>query len=696
MTGINKNILLICFFFGLTLFANAQMAHEDSTEFKLLKPRELRSFGNNAMRQGDYAAATAYFERFLQIRENNHKVAFKVAESYRLNRDYHNAKGWYGKAYAMSKNTYAPALYYHGLMMKMDGNCDSARVKFNAFRKQAGDDALSKALKKQVKSELAGCDSVVPMPPAKIAISHLDSTINLVHIEAAPLYLNDSTLIFSSLRTNKREFLVGGDTTNMPRRQLYKAVRVNNEWKYAGPFDGPFNAPGTNVSSASITSDGKRIYFTRCAKNWKDQMICGIYVSNLEDGKWGEPVSVNETVNHPEYTATQPAVGSTSKGQEVVYFASDRKGGRGGYDIWYFTYDAKKKVYSTPRNAGSKVNTAGEEMSPYYDQNTATLYFSSDSWPGMGGMDVFKSMGELKKFTVPQNVGQPVNSSYDDLFYTISSNRESGMVVSNRKGGASLKNPTCCDDLYEFKKLEFIKLKVEGIVFGGLDSVSKQPIQESMLDVYLIDPKNPEPVFVKSIPVDKDAKYEFVAEPESTYKLVGKKDGYLTHTVNVSTVGIKVSTTLKKDLLITKIPEVFRLENVYYEVDKHALTPNSRTAIDTTLLQLLFDNPEIKIEIGAHTDDQASDSYNINLSQKRAEGVVKYLISKGIHPDRLVAKGYGESQPIVPNLNPDGTPNVENRSRNRRTEFKVVGKVDLEIIETEDDDEEIKRRSKQD
>lgn len=684
MTVIKKIFLLII------LLGNAVIsAQVDSSEFKVLKPRELKSFGNNAFRQGDYSAASEYFTRYLKLKSDDYKTIFKLAESHRLNRDYLTALTWYEKAYDQSGKTLATALYYHGLMLKMNGDCVSAKEKFLAFRKQAGKDDLSLALKKQVKADIAGCDSIVPKTPAKILVNHIDTTINKVHVEASPSYVNDSTVLYSALRTNKREFIIEGDTSSIPQRKFYKAVRENGEWKYSGEFDAPFNAPGSNLSSGSFSADGQRFYFSRCAKNWKQEMICGIYVSRLENGSWSEPESLGENVNDPKFTSSQPTVGTTSKGQEIIYFISNRKGGKGGNDIWYSIYDKKKKIYLAPKNAGTKINTPLDELSPFYDQNTATLYFSSSGWPGIGGLDIFKSTGELRKFSVPENLGTPVNSTYDDLFFTISSGREGGMLVSNRKGGVSLKNPTCCDDLYEYRRLEFINIKVRGTLFGGLDSVTKDILKEGTIEVYLIDPKSKEPVFVKSIPVNDQAKFEFVAEPESTYKITGKKDGFLNSSVQISTVGIKETKVIEKDVLITRIPEVFRLENVYYELDKHALTENSKKSLDTTLIPLLNENPEIKIEIGAHTDDQGSDNYNKNLSQKRAEGVVKYLIGKGINPQRLEAAGYGESKPLVPNLNPDGSGNKENRARNRRTEFRVTGKVDIEVIYADEEEKDM-------
>lgn len=681
MTAFRKNILVLFIFCGVSVWSAAQI---DSSEYKLLKPRELKSFGKNAMIQGDYSAATVYFKLYMKVRAKDDEVAFKLAESYRLNRDYKRAMKWYEKAYEFSGKKYAPALYYQALMQKMEGDCVGAKTKFLAFKKQKSSDDLTALLKKRLKYQIQGCDSVAPKPVAKIAVKLLDTSINKIHVEAAPYYLNDSTIIYSALRTNKREFIIEGDTATPPVRKLYRAVRRNGEWKFDGEFEG-FNSVDANISGGSFSDDGKRFYFSRCSKNWKNKMICGIYVSNFKNGAWTEPEALSEEVNLPDYSSSQPSVAKTAKGQEIIYFSSDREGGRGGYDIWYILFDTRKKKYTAPRNASSKINTALDEMSPFYDQNTASLYFSSEGWPGIGGLDVFKAIGELNRFGKAENMGKPVNSTYDDLFYTISKGRDKGMLISNRPGGYSLKSETCCDDLYEFLKMEFINITIEGTLYGGPDSLSMKKMPDGLVDIYLVDPDSKGQVFVKTVNMNEASGFTFTAEPENTYKIVGRKENYLNNTVVISTKGITSDQKIVKDLKLIKIPEVFRLENVYYELDKHNLTDKSMKSLDTTLIPLLVENPEIKIEIGAHTDDQGGDKYNLTLSQKRAEGVVNYLILKGINPDRLEAKGYGETSPLVPNLNPDGSGNKENRAKNRRTEFKVIGKVDIEIIEREDE-----------
>jgi OOP family OmpA-OmpF porin len=683
VTGIKNPILC----FALLLSTCFTSFAQDSLSTRGYSARQLKQLAKSGEEQGDLNAAAKFYEEYMKRRPADYKVAFKLAESYRLTRDYGHALGWYEKSYALSKNTYFIPVYYYALMLKMNGNCEKAKENFLLFKKKADNDARSQQLKKQVKNEIAGCDDLgSPAVRSKIAISHLDTSINKIHVEAAPLFLDDSNIVYSALRSDKKEYIIPNDSLSTPLRKLYTAKKQGGQWTYNGEYKGPDALPGMNVGGGCFSRDGKRFYFTQCKPNLKNKMICALYVSEYNNNSWSAPEALNKEINQPNFTSCMPATAVSSKGLETVYFVSNRDGGKGGQDIWYFTYNEKGKKYSTPRNCGSKINTSGDEMTPYYDQETGSIYFSSDGWPGIGGMDIFKSVGESKSFGAAENLGKEINSGYDDLNFTISKNRESGMLVSNRKGGVSTKNPTCCDDLYEYKKLEMVRLRVSGIIYGGKDSLESMPMKTTQLKVYASDAANPlSGTFIKTVETDENGKFDFPVESGMIYKVVAEKENYLNDPFIVNTTNITSSQTLKHDFHILEIPkEGLVLKNVYYASDKSDLTPASQKGIDTTLLVLLNQNPALKIEIGSHTDDVGSDKYNNTLSQKRADGVVKYLISKGIDASRLSARGYGKTMPKVPNRNSDGSDNPANREKNRRTEFKVIGKVENLDIRMED------------
>jgi len=664
-----KRIYSLAFLFMLLgFFAQAQ----DTIEIKSLKAGECRRMGDAAVKQGDYNAAEEYYDQYMKLKPNNGKVAYNLATAFRINRDYVSAQEWYDKAIKLNPNN-GMAIYYYGVMLKTNGNCDKAKDQFAKFKKQAGRSKEAADLKKQMKIEIAGCDSAISFTKQlnRVTITHLDTTINKIHVEHSPIMLDTNTLLYSSIRTDKKVYTVQSseDTAVGAFKKFYTAKKENGKWTFGGEYDGALNKEGYNNTNATFSADGKRIYFTRCKKNSSNKMICSIYLtSKQDDGSWSEPTALDDPINSSKYTSTQPTTSIESiKQNEVVYFVSDRPGGRGGLDIWYIIYDFKKKAYGLPKNAGSKINTTGDEITPFYDADTRTLYFSSNGWPGLGGLDIFKAKGEMKQFTPPENIGAPINTTADDIYYTVGKNKDEGFFVSNRKGGVALKkSPTCCDDIYSYKNILFIKLNTEGVVTDEKGN----PVKNAKVSLYLI-PTEDDPVFIKSVETDAQGKYDIGVEASSNYQILFEKEKYLNGTKNLNTNNITTSQTIKQDVAILKeiTDKAFALPNVHYATDRYDLAEDSKKDIDTTLLSFMRANPDVIVEIGSHTDDQASDAYNNSLSQKRADGVAKYLIEKGIQPERIKAHGYGETNPTADNKTEEG------RAANRRTEFKIIGKL---------------------
>lgn len=668
--------LIIIFLF----IGSCYWAQLDSALFKSASPRTLKKLGKNAFRQNDPEMAIYCLESYLKTAPNDAKASYLLAQSYWQIRDYDQAQIQFLKAYRANPQEMSPALYYHALMQKSNGLYDSAKLNFQKFKKEyKGNDKL---LRKQAGKEISFCDSVQTLVKneRKIVIEHLDTTINKVNTEAAPASLDANTLVFTSLRTDKKEFILEDDTARPVQRKLYVAQRENEVWKFKGEFGSNLNAAQVNTGNACFSNDRKRLYFTRCKPNFKGNMVCAIYVSEKKDGEWQEPVKLPKQVNNPKYTSTMPTVAlDPIKGNDVIYFVSDNKEGRGGLDIWYTVYDKKKGIYKDPKNAGNKVNTPQHEITPFFDQETRSLYFSSDGLGGLGGYDVFKAMGDGRKWLNTENVGQPINTGADDIYYTISPNREEGFLVSNRKGGNALKNSTCCDDIYRYKYTQYIKIDLSGNVNDLIDP--KLAIKDADLEVYIKDKKTGEKFLVKTLQTGADGNYKTSLEAGQDYALVVKKKDYLGSGAEVSTKTITASQIIIKNLNLSKEPkDPIRIPNIQYEFDKSVILESSKIAIDTTVFALMEANSEIIVEIQSHTDSKGSESYNIKLSQSRAESVVNYLVSKGISSSRLKAKGYGESKPLAPNDKPDGSDNPEGRALNRRTDFKIIGKLEVELI----------------
>jgi len=707
-----KTLILSIFFLSLTIISLSQ------DKKKYVSPGHLKKMAHTAETIGDFYTAIDLYQTFVDANPNNLKISFRLAECYKKAHDYENAATYYKKCYDGNSTKYITALFFYSQMLIQQGKYKEADEALKKFKKESRNISIKdeRYFKKMTKVLMKTCQ-IAPKQKdslSKVVIFHLDTSVNKAHIEAAPISLDNNKLLYSSLKTNKIDHYNINDTANVPVRKFYVAKGKDSHWKTTGLFNEIFNDSETNVSNGAFSPDGKRFYFTKTTKNKAGKIISQIYVSKKNGQTWTKPIRLKEPINDPFYTSTQPTVGIESKKNfEVVYFVTDRPQGKGGLDIWYFLYDQKKDKYSKPRKIGSKLNTVGNEMTPYFDMETHALYFSSDGYPGFGGLDIYKTIGELNKWTPPINMGYPINSEADDLYFTISKNRESGFFTSNRKGTIPLKNSTCCDDIYYFRWTQYIHIFIQGHTFTKYSSSHHDTIQtvfseqlpstdatntdslnitpsnnkfpiDSIIfldsvkvSLYLITIENGKEnnYFIKSYTTSSKGFYNFRLEQGNYYRIVAEKDGYFNGIATLSTENIKQSDTLIQDLELKIIPmQAIILKNIYYEFNKWDLTEEAKRTIDSTLFPILRDNPKLIVEISSHTDSKGNNSYNKKLSQKRAESVVNYLTQeKGIDPVRLIAKGYGETKPIAPNENPDGSDNPGGRAKNRRTEFKVIG-----------------------
>ena len=670
MIGISRIYCFSFFFFFCGVYLHAQ----DTLQIQDLKAGQCKRLGDKAVRIEDYNAATEYYNQYMKLKPDNANYAYKLADAYRKNRDYVNAQDWYEKSYRFSNQSNNMALYYYALMLKTNGNCDKAKVEFAKYSKQAKGPEAS-VFKKQMKSEIIGCDSAISFSKEvnKVSVSHLDTSINKIHVEHSPVMLDTNTLLYSSIRVNKKVYTVlssEDSSSGGVYKKFYTAKKVNGKWAFSGEYEGVINKDGFNNTNAAFSKDGKRLYFTRCKRNNKNKMICAIYLtSKQEDGNWSEPAPLNNGINDSKFTSTQPTTSIESvKQNEVIYFVSDRPGGKGRLDIWYTIYDFKKKTYSEPKNAGSGINTIGDEITPYYDNDNRNLFFSSNGLPGLGGLDIYKANGEMKKFINPVNIGAPFNSSADDIYYIEGKDRAEGFFVSNRKGGVAPKgSETCCDDIYSFNRFQIVKLSTEGVVRDEKGN----PLKEAKVSLYIKSPWG-DNVFIKSTETTQQGTYDLKIEPGHDYQLVFEKEKYLNGSYDLDTKSINSSQILKQNPMVLKelvIEKPIVLNSVTYASNEHVLTEDAKRSLDTTLVPFMKANPDVIIEISAHTDNKASHSYNQNLSEKRAEGVVKYLIEKGIEANRIKYHGYAETKPVGKNDTEEG------RAANRRTEFKILGKL---------------------
>ena len=418
----------------------------------------------------------------------------------------------------------------------------------------------------------------------------------------------------------------------------------------------------------SFSKDGNTMYYTYCAQDPEGPRTSEIYVSTRSSAKWGK--GTRASIVKDSVTALgHPAVSPDGK---YLYYVSDAVGGFGGKDI--FRSRLVGNDFGPMENLGPDINTPGDEMFPYV-RDSVTLYFASNGHPGMGGLDLFKATQDSTGEWHVENLKAPINSMGDDFGITFEGDKEKGFFSSNRNDARGY------DHLYSFE-LPVITIFIEGIV----SDVDENPIEDATVRIVGKDGLN-EKVLAK-----KDGTYRVELERDIRYVMMASARGYLNQNFELKTGPEEKNETYIVDFYLSPISKPVVIENIFYDFDKATLRPESQKALDE-MIKMLNDNPNVTIELGAHTDRKGSDQYNERLAQRRAQSVVDYLIAGGIEKERLEAKGYGESVPKVINkkmaknydfLNEGDvlteefiltlTPEQQEIADqiNRRTEFKVL------------------------
>ncbi|MBC8343952.1 MAG: tetratricopeptide repeat protein, partial [Bacteroidetes bacterium] len=471
MTKKNRSIsLLICLFALLSFCVSAQES-----------PSKLKKQALLFERYGDIYAAINTYEKYLEKSPNRPYTTFHLAQLYESIRDYENARKYYKTAFELKPKKYAKALYHEGLMLKMTGDYEGANLLLNQVRKKLKGKGENARYRKLARSQIKGCELAIIQleKPVNVLIRQLNETVNFDHIELSPFPLNDSLMIYASVRVNEVVRYLEKGNQSIANSSFYYAKKTDGNWKGGYEIKDSFNMPGLNVGNGVLCPHGNRFYFTVCKKNEENKNICAIYYSEKKKGNWQSPEKIDKPINLTHFTSTQPAVGLESKRwKEVIYFSSDRPGGKGGMDLWYTVYNSESNTFSDPKNMGGRINSMGDESTPFYDQENRRLYFSSNGNINIGGMDIFKTTGEMKRWEEPINLGYPVNSCADDLYYVLNpDNKSEGFFVSNRSGGNILENISCCDDIYGFSYPDYINILLKGNVVAIQDTAKVQYIE---------------------------------------------------------------------------------------------------------------------------------------------------------------------------------------------------------------------------
>jgi outer membrane protein OmpA-like peptidoglycan-associated protein/Tol biopolymer transport system component len=424
-------------------------------------------------------------------------------------------------------------------------------------------------------------------------------------------------------------------------------------WGKPQNMGAPINTDA-NEGTISLSPDGQYVFFTGC--NRQDGLgSCDIYFSQLDGNTWKTPRSIGSPINSRAWES-QPSLSFDGK---TLYFTSNRPGGFGGMDIWMSQYS--KGRWSVPQNLGPEINSTGDEQCPYIAKDDQTLYFNSDTHVGMGGVDLFVSRRDKDgRWQKPENLGYPINTQADEICLVIGADGKTSYYVSKREGGKGGL------DLYQFELYEQARPQKTGYIKGIVyDGITKEKLQAKIELIELNGAKTNVEAYSNKL----TGAFLICLQGNRNYALNVNKEGYLFYSENIA-----LQNQSATDPLIIEVPlypiqagRKVVLKNIFFDVDLYALKPESKVELDK-LATLLKNNPLLSIEVSGHTDNTGNKQKNIILSNNRAIAVKEYLITQGIEQKRLLAKGYGDTQPIADNKTEAG------RTSNRRTEFKILSK----------------------
>lgn len=653
----------------------------------------LKKLAKRAKKIGDAYSVVDYLTVYMEKKPDDMNRAWMLAEALRETRDYKSAEDWYNKINAdpSALKKHPKAKFYLATMQKQNGYYEGAAELLGDFRKSYTKGKDVREMKKLAKSEATGASTATRLIEAgtdsnNVIIIRLSNDINQETIENAPSIIDRNQIVYGTIFADVEEYYaVQG--TDRPDRKLYIAERVGpNKWQRIDELPGPFNQEGYNVPEGTYSPDGLSFYFTRCPKVITKKNKCAIYVAKFRDGRWLDPERLPAPVNYDKFNSRHPAVGlapdpRTKRNVEVLFWSSDYdEKSKGGYDIFYSKFDTKKNIFRKAKNAGSKVNGVGDEITPFFNVDEG-LYFSSNSHPNLGGFDIYLSEGTPQaKFNRAVQMPYPINSPADDIGYVVDAAGDIGFFASNREGSNSSISPTACDDIYQFVYTDFIKVGLKGFVFED-DKETRNKIfpnssnylenvTVSLLGIDNEDGGNGDTIILQEAYPEGGQEFYFNLKQGRDYILKASREFYDDKFYPVSTKDITFSDTISVDMGLYKTPpKVIKLPKIFFETNRFAVDKVQQEELLANIIPILEENPSLRLQILGFADDVGNSKYNEKLSLKRAQNVFKLLVGNGIDEDRFVVSSFGEERPA---LDPNSVEDQETARRmNRRVEFEI-------------------------
>lgn len=635
----------MCFFF----YCCAPLCAQYSTDNK----RAIAKFeiGRRNYQLLDYRHAEQNLREALEMDASFTEAYLLLGQMYSDNKQFEKSIDAYESAVKLD-SSYFPRLFLFLAKNQLAiGKYADAKRNVELFlSKGKPEGELARRCSKYMQTSNFGIEAMkhpVPFEPV-----NLGGRVNSKFDEYFPSLSADEKMLVFTVLLPLNTSIPGG--SGFMQEDFYYSKFEHGMWSQARDAGAPLNTVD-NEGAQTITGDGRIMVFTAC--NRDDGFgLCDLYVSEENGGRWTIPVNMGPAIN-TRYSEKQPSISADGR---TLYFASDRPGGRGTYDLWY-TVLSDDGTWQDPVNLGDSINTPAIDQTPFIHPDNKTLYFSSEGWPGMGGYDLYVSRkGPGGQWSTPVNLGYPINTWND----------EEGLIVNARGNMAFYSSDRLKErgrDIYEFELYrEARPVQVSYMKGSVYDAVSGSMLRA---DLELIDLSTGK-IVMRAVSHLPSGDFLICIPADANYALNVSKTGYLFYSDHFTMDSVYArSEPFLMDVPLKPIREGEKivLKNVFFDHDSYNLKPESKIELDK-VIEFLRNNPSLHAEISGHTDSTGTAQYNQELSEKRSGEVVKYLTEHEIDPARLSHRGYGMDQPVADN----GT--REGRALNRRTELKITSK----------------------
>lgn len=580
---------------------------------KSQKYKQLIEDGDKAFAENNFFSAAIYYNQAILQDSSEASLQYKYAEASRLNYDYDIADHWYNKVYKKdpSGKLFPECVFWLATIKKNKGKYKDAKKMFDKYAKKNKKKKDSYFVKK-ANQEVAACDLaqiLVSSPDKSIYVIHLDSSINSRVSEYAPMQV-DSLLYFSSLRDAKDR----DKKNNVNYNKIYTSIQDSIKWQKAIELDTLFNRQGIHTANTAFNKNFTKVYISRCEQKNAQEFICEIYSTEYKDGRWETLKKLPNEINVKGYTNTQPSVGFLGN-DEVLFFSSNRPGGEGKMDIWYSKINSDG-TYGKVENAGKKVNSIEDEITPFYCTPCNELFFSSTWHKGLGGFDIFKSEYKENNFEDPKNLGVPINSNYNDIYFSINSKKTQAFISSNRLGSYFEEKESCCNDIYMFK----------------IPKIDEPPVPVDSTKIFITQMKLLVPLTLYFHNDEPDKKTLTITTKKS-YKKAWEE-----YTVMREQYKKEYSKGAKEKEYEHAINDIDALFDDSVDAGMQDLERFAQL-----LIKVLKDKEKVTITMKGYCSPLASTDYNINLAKRRISSLKNYFLE---YENGILAK-------YVNNQNPD-------------------------------------------